>query len=287
MNNADKQYIELCRDILDNGHTKGDRTGTGTLSVFGRTMRFDLSKGFPLLTTKSVHFKSVVHELLFFLRGDTNIQYLKDNNVKIWDAWADKNGEVGALYGHQWRAWRDSYDATKSIDQIAKLIHTLKSDPDSRRMLVSAWNVSDLPLEKYSPQKNAHWGRMALATCHYSFQCYVVDGKLSMIFNMRSSDVFLGAPFNFASYALLTHMLAQVCNLEVGDLVYSGADVHIYSNHIEQVKTQIKRYDNGEVYELPTIKLNPSIKNIDDFTFNDIELVGYQHAGKLIGSVAV
>lgn len=287
MSTIDTKYIDLCRDILANGSEKGDRTGTGTISVFGRTLRHDLSDSFPMLTTKSVHFKSVVGELLWFLKGDTNIKFLQDHKIKIWDAWATLDGEVGALYGHQWRHWRDSYDASKPIDQIANLVHTLKTNPDSRRMLVSAWNVSDLPLEKYSPQKNARWGRMALATCHYSFQCYVNDGKLSLIFNMRSSDVFLGLPFNLASYALLCHMLAQVCGLEVGELIWSGADVHIYKNHIEQVKTQIERYDNGEVYELPTLWLNPRITDIDDFTFDDIGLIDYKNAGKLTGEVAV
>lgn len=287
MSTIDTKYIDLCRDILANGSEKGDRTGTGTISVFGRTLRHDLSDSFPMLTTKSVHFKSVVGELLWFLKGDTNIRFLQDHKIKIWDAWATLDGEVGALYGHQWRHWRDSYDASKPIDQIANLVHTLKTNPDSRRMLVSAWNVSDLPLEKYSPQKNARWGRMALATCHYSFQCYVNDGKLSLIFNMRSSDVFLGLPFNLASYALLCHMLAQVCGLEVGELVWSGADVHIYKNHIEQVKTQIERYDNGEVYELPTLWLNPRITDIDDFTFDDIGLIDYKNAGKLTGEVAI
>ena len=287
MSTIDKKYNNLCRNILANGSEKGDRTGTGTISVFGRTLRHDLSESFPILTTKSVHFKSVVGEILWFLKGDTNIKFLQDHKIKIWDAWATPDGEVGALYGHQWRHWRDSYDATKSIDQIANLIHTLKTNPDSRRMLVSAWNVSDLPLEKYSPQKNARWGRMALATCHYNFQCYVNDGKLSLIFNMRSSDVFLGLPFNLASYALLCHMLAQVCGLEVGELIWSGADVHIYKNHIEQVKTQIERYDNGEVFKAPTLVLNKDITDIDDFTFDDIQLINYKNAGKLTGEVAV
>lgn len=287
MSTIDTKYIDLCRDILANGSEKGDRTGTGTISVFGRTLHHDLSESFPILTTKSVHFKSVVGELLWFLRGDTNIKFLQDHKIKIWDAWATLDGEVGALYGHQWRHWRDSYDASKPIDQIANLVHTLKTNPDSRRMLVSAWNVSDLPLEKYSPQKNARWGRMALATCHYSFQCYVNDGKLSLIFNMRSSDVFLGLPFNLASYALLCHMLAQVCGLEVGELVWSGADVHIYKNHIEQIKTQIERYDNGEVFEAPTLVLNKDITDIDYFTFDDIQLINYKNAGKLTGEVAI
>ena len=281
MNNADAQYINLCRDILTNGNVKGDRTGTGTLSKFGHQMRFDLSEGFPLLTTKKVDFRSIVHELLFFLSGATNIQYLKDNKVKIWDAWATPDGEIGKLYGYQWRdgktiKYSERFETHHypSYDQISYLIAGLKSDPDSRRHLVSAWNVSQLY-------------EMALMPCHYSFQCYVNDGKLSMLVNQRSSDMFLGNPFNIASYALLTHMLAQVCNLEVGDLIWSGGDCHIYSNHVEQMKKQIARFDNGEVYALPTLKLDKSITDIDDFSFEHIELLNYKSGTAIKGVVAV
>lgn len=295
MNNTDKQYIELCKKILAKGSVKGDRTGTGTLSLFGETMRFDLSEGFPLLTTKEVHFKSVVGELLWFLRGDTNIKFLQDNGIKIWDAWANNDGEIGALYGKQWRNWDCYADGAEegcankwdSVDQIADLIREIRFNPDSRRLLVSTWNVADLPDVDYTPQRNADEGFAALAPCHYSFQCYVNDGKLSLMFNMRSNDIFLGAPFNIASYALLTHMLAQVCNLEVGELIWSSGDCHIYSNHVEQVKTQIKRFDNGEVYTLPYIILNPHITDIDDFSFDDITLMSYCSGSKLTGKVAV
>jgi len=281
MNTLDKQYIELCEKILAKGNTKSDRTGTGTLSLFGEEIRHDLSEGFPLLTTKSVHFKSVVGELLFFLRGDTNIKFLQDNGIKIWDAWATEGGEIGKMYGYQWRHW-DGY-----FDQIEALIESLIITPDSRRHLVSAWNFSNLPIDGVTPQDNAKHGYMALAPCHYSFQCYVNDGKLSMIVNQRSADMFLGVPFNIASYALLTHMLAQVTKLEVGELIWRGGDVHIYQNHIEQVKTQIQRYKDGEVYDLPSIGLDSRIKDIDDFGFDDITLIDYKHAGKLTGKVAV
>ena len=280
MSTIDTKYIDLCRDILANGSEKGDRTGTGTISVFGRTLRHDLSESFPMLTTKSVHFKSVVGELLFFLRGDTNIKFLQDHNIKIWDGFANKDGEIGNMYGASWRDW-------SGVDQIDNLIHGIKNTPNSRRLLVSAWNPADLPDENISPVDNVNNGKPALGACHYSFQCYVDDGRLSLIFNMRSNDVFLGNPFNLASYALLCHMLAQVCGLEVGELIWSGADVHIYKNHIEQVKTQIERYDNGEVFEAPTLALNKDITDIDDFTFDDIWLLNYKNAGKLTGEVAV
>ena len=280
MSTIDTKYIDLCRDILANGSEKGDRTGTGTISVFGRTLRHDLSESFPMLTTKSVHFKSVVGELLFFLRGDTNIKFLQDHNIKIWDGFANKDGEIGNMYGASWRDW-------SGVDQIDNLIHGIKNTPNSRRLLVSAWNPADLPDENISPVDNVNNGKPALGACHYSFQCYVDDGRLSLIFNMRSNDVFLGNPFNLASYALLCHMLAQVCSLEVGELIWSGADVHIYKNHIEQVKTQIERYDNGEVFEAPTLALNKDITDIDDFTFDDIQLTNYKNAGKLTGEVAV
>jgi thymidylate synthase len=280
MNNVDKQYIKLCKKILAKGNTKSDRTGTGTVSLFGEEMRFDLAKGFPLLTTKSVHFKSVVGELLWFLRGDTNIKFLQDNGIKIWDAWS-VNDDVGKMYGYQWRnnktlKYTEKLDAyyENEHDQIAQLIYDIKQNPDSRRLLVSAWNVGEL---------NA----MALAPCHYSFQCYVSNGKLSMLVNQRSADMFLGVPFNIASYALLTHMLAQVCKLEVGELIWRGGDVHIYQNHIKQIKTQIQRAKDGLRYKLPSISLNLEITDIDDFTFDDILLHNYVNAGKITGAVAV
>lgn len=288
MSTIDKKYNNLCRNILANGSEKGDRTGTGTISVFGRTLRHDLSDGFPILTTKSVHFKSVVGELLWFLKGDTNIKFLQDHKIKIWDAWANTDGDIGNMYGAQWRNWSDGYEGAYGIDQIKILVNSLTHNPNSRRHVVSAWNVDFLPdsdRKEYIP--NTWYGEMALAPCHYSFQCYVNDGKLSLIFNMRSSDVFLGLPFNLASYALLCHMLAQVCGLEVGELIWSGADVHIYKNHIEQVKTQIERYGNGEVFEAPALVLNKDITDIDDFTFDDIQLINYKNAGKLTGEVAV
>lgn len=295
MNNTDKQYIELCKRVLKDGNQKDDRTGTGTRSIFGAQMRFDLSEGFPLLTTKEVRFHSVVGELLWFLRGDTNIKFLQENGVKIWNAWAADNGEVGKMYGYQWRKWnyvsKSIFDENRSYtgekDQIADLIYDLKVNPDSRRHLVSAWNVGDLPDSEIIPKKNAELEYMALAPCHYSFQCYVSDGKLSLLFNMRSSDVFLGLPFNIASYALLAHMLAQVCRLEVGELIWSGGDVHIYNNHVEQIKEQIRRFDGGEVYALPTIELDKSIDDIDDFDFHHFKLHNYKHGSRIKGEVAV
>lgn len=281
MNNTDKAYIELCKHILENGNKKGDRTGTGTISDFGKQLVFDLSEGFPLLTTKKVHFKSVVGELLFFLSGGTNIKFLQDNDIKIWDAWATEKGEIGPMYGTQWRDWGGQHD------QIESLVFGLTTNPNSRRHLVSAWNVANLPNEYQSPYINALNSKMALAPCHYSFQCYVNDGKLSMMVNQRSADIFLGVPFNIASYALFAHMLAQVCGLEVGKLIWSGGDCHIYLNHIEQVKKQIARFDNNEVYDLPQLMLNPAINDIDNFTFNDIKLNGYQSGTTIKGGVAV
>lgn len=283
MSSIDTKYIALCKEILAKGNVKSDRTGTGTISLFGAEIRHDLQESFPLLTTKSVHFKSVVGELLWILSGSTNIKFLQDHNIRIWNEWADKDGEVGKLYPFQWRKGTvyeqvtlgtQDYCVPKEVDQIAALIDGIKTNPDSRRHLVSAWNVSQLD-------------EMALAPCHYSFQCYVNDGKLSMIVNQRSADFFLGAPFNLASYALLTHMLAQVCNLEVGELIWRGGDVHIYQNHVEQIKTQIARYENGEVFDAPTLVLNKDITDIDDFGFKDIQLLNYKNAGKLTGEVAI
>lgn len=276
----DTKYIEALKTILDTGTTKADRTGTGTINVFGLEIRHNLAEGFPLLTTKKVHFKSVVHELIWLLSGSSNISYLQKHNVKIWDGWADENGEVGPMYGKQWRNFNGE-------DQIINLIDQLLVNPNSRRLLVSAWSPGDLPLENLSPQDNVSKGFMALAPCHYSFQCYVADGKLSMIVNQRSADMFLGVPFNLASYALLTHMLAQECELEVGELIWRGGDCHIYLNHIEQVNEQIGRHSRGEVYPLPSIELNKDIKNIDDFIYEDITLCNYKSGSTIKGAVSV
>jgi thymidylate synthase len=270
-----RQYLELLQDVLDNGVEKDDRTGTGTLSVFGRQLRFDLNAGFPLVTTKKIHFKSVVHELLWFLRGESNIQYLKDNNVKIWDPWADDNGELGRVYGVQWRKWaqysyvKDKY-YLKEIDQIKNVIEGIKKDPYSRRHIVSAWNVAELD-------------QMALAPCHLLFQFYVVNDKLSCMLTMRSNDLFIGSPFNIASYALLTMMIAQLTNLNIGELIISLGDVHVYKNHIEQAKLQLTRAP----YALPTVSLNKDVKNIDDFKYGDIILNNYKHCEKIKGDISV
>lgn len=263
-----KPYLDLLQHILDHGTKKSDRTGTGTISVFGHQMRFDLSEGFPLMTTKKVHLKSVIHELLWFLKGDTNIQYLKDNGVSIWNEWADEQGSLGPVYGKQWRSW-ETKDG-RVVDQISQVIDLLKKSPDSRRMIVSAWNVGDLD-------------KMALMPCHTMFQFYVADGKLSCQLYQRSADVFLGVPFNIASYALLTLMIAQAVNLKPGDFVHTFGDVHIYSNHLEQVKLQLSR----EPKPLPQMKLNPAVKNIFDFKFEDFELVGYDPHPPIKAPVAV
>jgi len=276
-----KQYLDLLRHVRENGTFKGDRTGTGTYSVFGYQMRFDLSEGFPLVTTKKIHFKSVVHELLWFLKGDTNTQYLKDNGVRIWDEWADENGDLGPVYGFQWRNWPNANGA--SVDQVKQVVEQLKTNPNSRRIIISAWNPSDLPDETISPQQNVKEGRMALAPCHAFFQFYVSDGKLSCQLYQRSADIFLGVPFNIASYALLTLMLAQVCDLEPGDFVHTLGDAHLYTNHQEQVELQLSR----DPLPLPQMKLNPGIKDIFDFTFDDFELVDYQHHEHIKGIVAV
>jgi len=267
------QYQQLLQHILDNGVHKADRTGTGTLSVFGYQMRFNLNEGFPLVTTKKVHIKSVVHELLWFLSGNTNIKYLQDNGVKIWDAWADRYGNLGPVYGHQWRDWQldvGEYSSPEGIDQIANVIAEIKTNPDSRRLIVSAWNVADLP-------------DMALQPCHTMFQFYVANGKLSCQLYQRSADVFLGLPFNIASYALLTHMIAQVCGLGVGDFVHTIGDAHLYMDHIDQAKLQLSRHPNG----LPSLRLNPSIKDIDDFTYDDIVIERYDHHPAIKGNVSV
>jgi thymidylate synthase len=262
------QYLDLLRHIQENGVVKSDRTGTGTQSVFGYQMRFDLSKGFPLVTTKKVHLKAIVHELLWFLKGDTNIQYLKDNGVKIWDEWADSEGNLGPVYGKQWRRW-ETKDG-RVIDQVAQAVELLKKDPDSRRIIVNAWNVGELD-------------KMALMPCHTMFQLYVAGGKLSCQLYQRSADVFLGVPFNIASYALLTLMVAQVTGLKPGDFVHTFGDVHIYSNHEEQVKLQLSR----EPKPLPVMKLNPAVKSIFDFKYEDFELLNYDPHPSIKAPVAV
>ncbi|MBL6610465.1 MAG: thymidylate synthase [Flavobacteriaceae bacterium] len=271
-------YHQLLQHVLDHGHAKSDRTGTGTLSVFGHQMRFDLSEGFPLVTTKKVHLKSIIYELLWFLKGDTNIKYLTDNKVSIWNEWADSNGDLGPIYGHQWRNWN-----SEGIDQIKSVIETLKTNPDSRRMLVSAWNPSVLPDTGRSFEENVANNKAALPPCHAFFQFYVADGKLSCQLYQRSADVFLGVPFNIASYALLTMMVAQVCDLAVGDFVHTLGDVHIYNNHIDQVKLQLSR----EHRPLPTMNINPSIKDIDAFNYEDFELQGYDPHEPIKAPVAV
>jgi thymidylate synthase len=256
-----QQYLQLLQHILDNGTEKTDRTGTGTRSCFGYQMRFDLQKGFPMVTTKKLHVKSIFYELLWFLKGDTNIKYLKENGVSIWDEWANEAGELGPVYGEQWRSWKGADGVV--VDQITELIKQIKTTPDSRRLIVSAWNVAELP-------------KMALMPCHTLFQFYVADGKLSCQLYQRSADVFLGVPFNIASYALLTMMIAQVCDLECGDFVHSFGDVHLYNNHIEQAKLQLTRTP----FELPTLKINPAVKDIFGFDFSDFTIENYQcHPG--------
>ncbi len=273
-----KQYLDLVQHVLENGNQKGDRTGTGTKSVFGYQMRFDLNEGFPMVTTKKLHLKSIIYELLWFLKGDTNIEYLQENGVKIWDAWADENGNLGPVYGHQWRNWN-----SEEIDQISELIKELKTNPNSRRMLVSAWNPSVLPDNAKSFSENVANNKAALPPCHAFFQFYVSDGKLSCQLYQRSADIFLGVPFNIASYALLTMMIAQVCGLEVGEFIHTFGDAHIYNNHFEQVELQLSR----EPKPLPKMILNPAIKDIFDFTFEDFTLEGYEPHPLIKGSVAV
>ena len=273
-----KQYHDLVKHVLENGTQKGDRTGTGTISVFGYQMRFDLSEGFPMVTTKKLHLKSIIHELLWFLKGDTNIAYLQENGVKIWDAWADENGNLGPVYGHQWRNWN-----SEEIDQITELIETLKTNPNSRRMLISAWNPSVLPDTTVSFSENVANGKAALPPCHAFFQFYVSDGKLSCQLYQRSADIFLGVPFNIASYALFTMMVAQVCGFEAGEFIHTFGDAHIYNNHIEQGNLQLSR----EPRKLPIMKLNPDVKNIFDFTFDDFTLEGYEPHEHIKGAVSV
>jgi len=261
-----KTYLDLMQHVLDHGTKKGDRTGTGTTSVFGYQMRFDLQQGFPLVTTKKTHLKSIIHELLWFLKGDTNTAYLREHGVSIWDEWANEEGNLGPVYGYQWRNWPTPNGT--SIDQISELIKQIKSKPNSRRLIVSAWNVADLPDESISPQANVARNKMALPPCHAFFQFYVADGKLSCQLYQRSADIFLGVPFNIASYALLTMMIAQVCNLKSGEFIHTLGDAHLYNNHAEQVNTQLSR----QPYPLPRMTLNPNIKNIFDFSYEDFTL---------------
>lgn len=273
-----KQYHDLMRHVLENGCHKEDRTGTGTKSVFGYQMRFDLNEGFPMVTTKKLHLKSIIYELLWFLKGDTNINYLQENGVKIWDEWADENGDLGPVYGHQWRNWN-----SEEIDQITELIDTLRKNPNSRRMLVSAWNPSVLPDTSKSFAENVSDGKAALPPCHAFFQFYVAEGKLSCQLYQRSADIFLGVPFNIASYALLTMMVAQVCNLQVGDFIHTFGDAHIYNNHLEQINLQLSR----EPKPLPKMILNKEVKNIFDFTFEDFTLINYDPHPHIKGIVAI
>lgn len=276
-----KTYLDLLQHILDNGSRKADRTGTGTISLFGYQMRFDLARGFPAVTTKKLHFKSIIHELLWFLRGDTNIQYLNDNGVRIWDEWATEDGELGPVYGAQWRNW--VAPDGRHIDQIAQLLEDLRERPDSRRHIVSAWNPALLPDESRSPRENAALGLQALPPCHTMFQFHVADGRLSCQLYQRSADVFLGVPFNIASYSLLTLMIAQVVGLEPGDFVHTFGDVHIYMNHLEQVNTQLSR----EPLPLPRMKINPEVRDLFAFRYEDFELLDYQCHPAIRAPIAV
>lgn len=273
-----KEYLDLLKHVQSKGIEKSDRTGTGTKSVFGYQMRFDLSKGFPLVTTKKIHVKSIIHELLWFINGSTNISYLKENGVRIWNEWADNNGNLGPVYGHQWRNWN-----SEGIDQIKEVIDTLRTNPDSRRMLISAWNPSVLPDTKISFAENVANNKAALPPCHAFFQFYVANNKLSCQLYQRSADVFLGVPFNIASYALLTMMVAQVTNYKPGDFIHTFGDVHLYSNHVEQVQEQLSRSPK----KLPIIKLNSKITSIFDFKYDDFELIGYDPYPLIKGKVAV
>lgn len=273
-----KQYLDLIRHISKNGTQKGDRTGTGTKSVFGYQMRFDLNEGFPMLTTKKLHLKSIIHELLWFIKGDTNIKYLNEHGVKIWDAWANKDGDLGPVYGAQWRNWNG-----EGIDQLQLVIDQLKSNPNNRRIMVSAWNPSVMPDTSRSFEENVANGKAALPPCHAFFQFYVADGKLSCQLYQRSADVFLGVPFNIASYALFTMMIAQVCDLKPGEFIHTFGDAHLYNNHLEQVELQLTR----EPRALPQMKINPEVKSIFDFKFEDFELVNYDPHPHIKGEVSV
>jgi thymidylate synthase len=273
-----KQYLDLLKNVLDNGVKKTDRTGTGTISIFGPQMRFNLQEGFPLLTTKKLHLKSIIYELLWFLNGDTNIKYLNENGVKIWNDWADENGNLGPIYGAQWRNWNGD-----GIDQISMVIDQIKNNPDSRRMMVAAWNPSVLPQPGKTFSENVAMGNAALPPCHAYFQFYVADGKLSLQMYQRSADIFLGVPFNIASYALLNLMIAQVTGLQPGEFVHTFGDAHIYLNHLDQVKLQMSR----ELRSLPTMTLNPDVKNIFDFQFSDFQLSGYDPHPHIKGEISV
>ena len=273
-----KQYIDLVNTVLENGAEKGDRTGTGTKSIFGYQMRFNLSKGFPLVTTKKIHIKSVIHELLWFIKGETNIKYLSDNGVRIWNEWADKNGNLGPVYGYQWRNWNN-----ENIDQLSDVINTLKTNPNSRRMLISAWNPSVLPDTSKSFNENVANGKAALPPCHSFFQFYVANNKLSCQLYQRSADIFLGVPFNIASYALLTEMLAQVCGFKAGEFIHTLGDAHIYNNHMEQIRLQLSRTPKP----LPKLKLNPKIQNLFDFKYEDVEILNYDPHPAIKGLVSV
>jgi len=263
-----RQYLELLEKVTQEGNQKGDRTGTGTISIFGHQMRFDLSEGFPVLTTKKLHLKSIIHELLWFLNGDTNVKYLQDNGVKIWNDWADENGDLGHVYGYQWRSWPKANG--EHVDQITQLVNDIKNNPNSRRLIVSAWNVADIE-------------NMALPPCHALFQFYVADGKLSCQLYQRSADIFLGVPFNIASYALLTMMMAQVCGLEAGDFIHTFGDAHIYNNHLEQVDLQLTRKPK----KLPQMKINPDVKSIFDFKIDDFKLENYEADSHIKGAISV
>lgn len=276
-----KEYLALMRHIRDNGVKKEDRTGTGTLSVFGYQMRFDLNDGFPLVTTKKCHLRSIIHELLWFLKGETNIDYLKENGVSIWDEWATDEGELGPVYGHQWRSWTGADGET--VDQITALINEIKTNPDSRRLIVSAWNPSVLPDPTMSPKDNAAHGKQALPPCHTLFQFYVLEGKLSCQLYQRSGDVFLGVPFNIASYALLTLMVAQVCGLEPGEFIHTLGDAHLYLNHLEQTELQLSR----EPFARPTMRLNPEVRDIFGFSIDDFTLENYQSHPHIKAPVAI
>jgi len=273
-----KQYLDLVQHVMDNGVSKNDRTGTGTKSIFGYQMRFNLENGFPLVTTKKLHLKSIIHELLWFLKGDTNIKYLQDNGVKIWDGWADKNGDLGPVYGSQWRNWNND-----NIDQISSLIEMIKKNPKSRRMIVSAWNPSVLPDTSISFDENIKNGKAALPPCHAFFQFYVANGKLSCQLYQRSADIFLGVPFNIASYSLFTHMVANVCKLKVGDFIHTFGDAHIYTNHFDQVKLQLSRKPN----KLPSLKIKRSVKDIFDFKYDDFEILNYNPHPHIKGVVSI